>query len=151
MAYAATTENSATRLLLGFAAGFLATWIFHQVALAILWAIGIAPFAPLNMTPTAPLGVPATLSLAFWGGVWGVVFAVVDRRFPSGNGYWVAAFLFGAIVTSLVALLLVAPLKGAPIGGGFNPLLWLTAFLINGAWGIGAGLILRMLGKWKTG
>jgi hypothetical protein len=53
--------------------------------------------------------------------------------------------LFGALLPSLVALLVVVPLKGGPVGGGWAPGLLLTAFLINGAWGIGTGLILRLL------
>lgn len=133
----------ATRLMLAFAAGFLATVIFHQLALVLLWSLGIAPFPPFQMAGTAPFGVPALISLAFWGGVWGIVFAWAERRFPGGAAYWVTAFLFGAILPSMVALLVVLPLKGRPLGGGWQPALLSTAFLINGAWGIGTGLILR--------
>jgi hypothetical protein len=39
----------------------------------------------------------------------------------------------------------VLPLKGQPIGGGWHAPLLLTAPLINGAWGIGTGLILSLL------
>lgn len=135
------------RLLLGFIAGFLATLIFHQLVLALLWGAGVAPFGPFSMAATWPFGVPAVFSLAFWGGVWGIAFALVEDRFPHDSGYWVAAFLFGAILPSLVALLLVLPLKGRPLGGGWQPPLWLTALLVNGAWGIGTGLILKGLRK----
>ena len=62
-----------------------------------------------------------------------------------GGGYWLTTFLFGAIFPSLVALLLVLPMKGMAMGGGWHPRLLLTAFLINGVWGIGTGLILAML------
>jgi hypothetical protein len=53
------------RTLFNFIAGFLATLIFHQLALALLWWLGIAPFAPFSMAATRPLGVPAVISLAF--------------------------------------------------------------------------------------
>ena len=138
------------RVLLGFIAGFLATLIFHQLTLSILWGIGIAPFGPFPMSPTAPFGIPAVISLALWGGVWGVLFALVERGFASGARYWAFAFLFGAILTSLVALVIVLPLKGKPMGGGWAPALLTTAFLINGAWGIGTGLILRALSRWTA-
>lgn len=46
---------------------------------------------------TQPLGVPAVISLAFWGGVWGILFELIHNRFPRGGGYWLTAFLFGAI------------------------------------------------------
>jgi hypothetical protein len=121
------------RTLFSFIAGFLATLIFHQLALALLWWLGIASFAPFSMAATRPLGVPAVISLAFWGGAWGIVFGLVEKRFPSSGGYWVMAFLFGAFFPTLVALLVVLPLKGAPIGGGWHTPLLLTALLINGA------------------
>lgn len=103
------------------------------------------------MAATQPLGVPAVFSLAFWGGVWGILFALIHDGFPRGGGYWVTAFLFGVILPSLVALFVVAPLKGRPIAGGWQPSLLLTAFLINGAWGIGTGLILKALTGWFSG
>ena len=140
--------NFSERLLFGFIAGFLATLIFHQLALMLLWVIGIAPSAPFPMAATPPFGVPAIFSLAFWGGIWGMLFALIHSRFRDGGGYWVTAFLFGALLPSLVALLVVLPLKGRPIGGGWQPPLLLTVFLINGAWGIGTGLILGALTSW---
>ncbi|MGA3115201.1 MAG: hypothetical protein ABSF90_12320 [Syntrophobacteraceae bacterium] len=133
------------RILFGFTAGFLATLIFHQLSVWVLWIVGVAPFAPFLMAVTKPFGLPAVISLAVWGGIWGILFALIDRRFPAGAGYWVVAFLFGAIFPSLVALLVVLPLKGRPLGGGWHPPLLLTAFLINGAWGVGTGLILGVL------
>ncbi len=135
------------RLLAGFIAGFFATLVFHQLTLAILWTVGIAPFGPFSMVLTQPFKVPAVISLALWGGAWGVLFALVDRRFPRGTGYWVTAFLFGAILPTLVAFLLVLPLKGRPMGGGWHAPLLATALLINGAWGVGTGLILKVLRK----
>lgn len=133
------------RVLSGFIAGFLATIVFHQLTLMVLWKAGIAPFAPFSLAPTYPFGVPAVISLAFWGGVWGIAYAYIDTRFPHGAGYWLAAFLFGAIVPSAVALLIVLPLKGHPMGGGWHAPLLITAFLVNGAWGAGTGLVLQIL------
>ena len=134
-----------TRLFYGFIAGFFATLIFHQLTLAALWAAGVAPFGPFSMAATTPFGVPAVFSLSAWGGVWGIIFALVDNKFARHSGYWVTAFLFGAILPSLVALVVVLPLKGKPMGGGWHAPLILTALLINGAWGIGTGLILKAL------
>ncbi len=148
MAHGSIPTGFPKRLVLGFIAGFFAALIFHQLTLALLWGAGIAPFGPFSLAPTRPFGVPAVFSLAFWVGVWGILFALIDSRFPRGSGYWVIAFLFGAIFPSLVALLVVLPLKGQPVGGGWHPRLLVTAFLINGAWGIGTGLILKTLSGW---
>lgn len=149
MAYRNTPISFTTRLLFGFIAGVLATLIFHQLTLTVLWGVGLAPFGPFSMAATKPFGVPAVFSLAFWGGVWGIVFALIDGSFPR-RGYWVMAFLFGAILPSLVALVVVLPLKGRSMGGWHLPLL-LTAFLINGVWGIGTGIILQALSGWFGG
>jgi hypothetical protein len=151
MFYRSTPIGFMTRLLFGFIAGFLATLIFHQLTLAILWGIGLAPFKPFSMVATQPFGVPAVISLAFWGGIWGILFVLIEGRFPPRGAYWVMAFLFGALLPSLVALLVVLPLKGRPIGGVWHPPLLLTAFLINGAWGIGTGLFLKALSGWFRG
>jgi len=77
-----------------------------------------------------------------------VLFSVVHRRFPAHAGYWVTAFLFGALLPPAVQLLVVLPLKGLPMGGGWHLALLITAFLANGAWGIGTGLILEGLSRW---
>jgi hypothetical protein len=143
--------NFSAQLLFGFVAGFLATLIFHQLALALLWIVGMARSGPFPMTATHPFGVPAVFSLAFWGGIWGILFALVQGGFPRSGAYWVVAFLFGAILPSLVALMVVLPLKGRPMGGGWHPPLLLTAFLINGIWGIGTGFILKLLTSWSSG
>ncbi len=149
MAYGIASPDYPTRILFGFTAGFIATLTFHQLSVWVLWGVGLAPFAPYSMAATKPFAVPAVISLAFWGGIWGILFALIDRKFPTHGGYWGVAFLFGAILPSLVALLVVLPLKGRPPGGGWHPPLVLTAFLINGAWGVGTGLILKGLSSWS--
>jgi hypothetical protein len=145
----ATTPKPA-RLFYGFIAGFFATLIFHQLTLALLWAIGYAPSPPFSMAYTKPLAVPAVFSLAFWGGIWGILYALIEPRFPARFAYWLSAFIFGAIFPSLVALLVVLPLKGKPLGGGWHAPLLVTAFLINGAWGVGTGILLRLFPRSRS-
>lgn len=146
-----TPADLPRRIVFGFIAGFLATLIFHQLSLWLLLQLGIAPFAPFQMKPTPPFGVPAMISLAFWGGIWGIVFAYICGAFPRGIGYWILAAVFGGIAPSLVALLIVLPLKGLPMGGGWGIPLLVTAFVINAAWGIGTGLFLGVLTRWFGG
>ncbi len=123
-----------------FLAGFLSTLVFHQGVLAILHAVGATPRKPYSMDPTAPLHVPAVISLAFWGGVWGILLWLVIARHQGSSSYWLLAAVIGAIAPSLVALFLVAPLKGQPIAGGGKPAILVGALLLNGAWGIGVAL-----------
>lgn len=139
------------KIIVGFASGFLATLIFHQIAVAILHSVGVAPFGPWNMTPTAPLGIPAVLSLSFWGGIWGIVFVFVHQYFGHGYRYWISSFLFGGVIASAVALLIVVPLKGGPVGAGWAPMLLLTVLIVNGVWGVATAIINRLLGRSGAG
>lgn len=132
------------KLVIGFVAGFLAVLLFHQPVLALLTAVGMAKAGVYAMDPSVPFGVPRVFSLAFWGGVWGIVFVLVEGRMPRGAKYWIYAFLFGALFPTLVAWFVVAPLKAQPAAGGWQASRMLTGFLINGAWGIGTALFLGL-------
>lgn len=139
-----TNEKApSSRLLLGFVAGFIATLVFHQAVLTILHEIEFTPAAPFPLRPTRPFGIPQIWSLAFWGGIWGLFFAAIDRYFPRGAGYWLVALIFGAVAPSLVAWLVVFPMKGLPAAGGWKLAGLATGLMVNGAWGIGTALLLR--------
>lgn len=136
-----------------FAAGFLSTLIFHQGTLAILHAIGATPRAPYSMDPTRPFHVPVVISLAFWGGVWGVLLWLIIERHQGSSAFWTLALVIGAIAPSLVALFVVYPLKGQPVAGGWKSAVIIGALLLNGAWGIGVACFMRLLQRpgWSTG
>jgi hypothetical protein len=139
-------------ILLGFIAGAVAVLVFHQGTAFLLHRFGndipavVAIFgkaaAPFNMAPTRPLGLPVVASQAFWGGVWGVVLALIlERLRPPAILF---ATVFGALALTAVAVTLVPFLKGRPGWSGTIP--W-RGLLYNGAWGFGVALILlRPLG-----
>jgi hypothetical protein len=132
-------------LIVGFISGFVSVLIFHQGALALLHAIGLTAHAPYPTNPTSPLGVPVIWSLAFWGGVWGVLLAATLARFH-GSAFIVAAAIFGAVLPTLVAWLVVAPLKAQPVAAGFAPLAMFVGPIVNAAWGVGTGIGLALFG-----
>jgi hypothetical protein len=141
---------SGMRLLLGFVAAFVATLIFHQIGLGLLHVVGITPAMPYNFHPVRPFGVPQVISLAFWGGVWGIVFVLVERWLArSPGGYWVGAIIFGAVFPTVFSWLVVAPLKGLPLGYGFHFPGILIGPIVNGLWGLGTGLFLAVLTRWR--
>lgn len=130
--------------LKSFIAGFVSTLLFHQGLLWLLYAAQVSPRAPFNMTPVPPLQLPAVASLAFWGGVWGIVLWQVIRQRRAG-AYWSLAILVGALGPSAVAWFVVMPLKGMGMAGGWDPKIIVGALLLNGAWGIGVASIMRLL------
>lgn len=131
------------RILIAFVAGFIATLVFHQPMLALMHSLGHTTRAAYAMKPVPPFGVPSVISLSFWGGVWGVIMMPVIIRWR-GAAFWIAAILFGAILPTLVAAFIVAPLKHMPINGNPGTLL-VMGLLLNGAWGFGTALIYKVL------
>ena len=127
-----------------FVAGFLSTLVFHQGVIFLFHAMGVFPRAPWNMEGVPPFGVPAVISLAFWGGVWGIPIWYLMRH-ATNAAYWVRAIVFGAIGPTVVAFLVVVPLKGGAFGAGWDPKLWIGGLIVNGAWGLGLALFMRGL------
>jgi len=132
------------RVLLGFIAGFLGTIIVHQIALELLHLAGLTPRAAWSMQPVPPFGVPSVISLSFWGGVWGIILALVFAR-VRGAAYWIGAILFGAILPTLVAAFVVAPLKHQPVP--HTPAMAIIGLTVNGAWGFGTALFYRLFSR----
>ena len=135
---------SPTRLTVGFIAGFLSVLTFQSGLIALLHAAGAIPFAPWRMTPVPPFGVPQSLSAAFWGGLWGVAYALLEPRLTARLGWWAGGLAFGAVLPVLVLWLVVLPLKGQPVGGGFAPpSRVLLTVVIHAVFGLGTAILFR--------
>ena len=135
-------------LIVGSISGAMAVLVFHQGALGLLHALQLSPGAPYSFATTQPLGIPQVWSLAFWGGVWGIVLAAALARLH-GAGLVIAATIFGAIFPTLVAWFVVAPLKGQPMAAGFAPMAMAIGPIVNAAWGFGTGLGLVLFAERK--
>ncbi len=134
------------RQVKSFVAGFLSTLVFHQGLLAFLNAAGLTERKAWVMAASRPLGIPAVLSLAFWGGIWGILLWEVVRR-RTGSRRWLTALVFGAIAPTLVALFVILPLRGFGVAGGWKPDILVGALLLNGAWGIGVVALMRLFSR----
>jgi hypothetical protein len=132
---------TATRILLGFAAGALSVLVFHQSVVELLHLAGSGPRA-WSLQPVRPLGIPRIVDLCFWGGLYGAAFGALLPRFRLP--VWVCGLLLGCIAV-LVGWFVVAPIKGVPVAAGFVPIAMGRSLLINGTWGLGVGLILPLL------
>lgn len=145
-ASAASAAPGQSRVGLGFVAACLGTLVFHQGGVELCHLLGLTGSTPFNFSPVPPFGVPAVVSLAFWGGVWGIAFVLAESaiaRCP--GGYWLGAILFGAIVPTLVFWFVVVPLKGQSLSYGFQVPRIFVALIVDGLWGLGTGVFLAML------
>ena len=126
-----------------FAAGAIGVLVFHQGFVALLNAVGRLPITPYSLKLTAPFHVPEVLSLAFWGGIWGIALILLLERVRSADRLWVA-FVFGGILPPLAAALIVTPLKGGNVADWLEWHHIAFGFLINAVWGLGTALAYRL-------
>ncbi|MBV9517218.1 MAG: hypothetical protein JO068_03780 [Hyphomicrobiales bacterium] len=145
MVIAAETAFWPRRALIGFAAGFVTVLTFFQLGLLLLYGIGAVSDPPPDMTPTAPFGVPTLFSGAFFGGLWGILFAFLEPYFPRGIGYWITALLFGAVILDIGLWFVVAPLKGFSLGFGFEPGDVAIAVFLQSVWGVCTAILYRLV------
>ena len=133
---------TSTHLVLGFLAGALSHLIFQGGFGAFLYVAHLIPALPWSLTPVPPLGVPRSLSLAFWAGLWGLVYTLLEPRLTAHFGWWVGGLVFG-IAPLLVYWFVVLPLKGAGVGGGFHLAMVPIEVAFHAIFGIGLAIIFR--------
>ncbi|OZB15697.1 MAG: hypothetical protein B7X58_06165 [Marinobacter sp. 34-60-7] len=131
--------------LKAFIAGFLSTLVFHQGLFGLFYLAGVVPAAPFNLTPVPPLGVPAVVSLAFFGGLWGIVLWAIAGRL-AGAMHWLLHALIGAVGPTAVAMLVVFPMKGLDV----TAQTWIGGLILNGVWGLGVAVFMIIMGARKA-
>ena len=127
-----------------FIAGVVSTLLFHQGLFTLFYLAALVPRAPYDLKAVPPLAIPAVVSLAFWGGAWGVAIWPFLKG-VNGPAYWVRAPVISAIASGSVALFIVAPLKDMPMAGGWSPKVIVTTVMLNGTWGLGMALLMRLM------
>ncbi len=163
--------SAAMRAALGFVAAALSVLTFQQAMWGVLHALalpGLAMPAPYPTDPVIPYGLPRLLNDCLLGGVCGAVFGLAAPRLPGPLWLWGLAM---GIIVALAGLVIAPTVKhyqigarwmslrayttmltillsyGLPMGNRGSMLLAAArAFLVDGAWGIGVGAILALVG-----
>jgi hypothetical protein len=135
--------------LLGFVAGALSVVIFHQGMVLLLHLLNQTPNFPWSMAPMRGgfLPVPAVVNSMFWGGLWGIAFAVLGHLIPVANTA-LKGLVFGLAGPYLLGNAILVPFfKSQAYFWGGQPSRMILGALINGAFGIGLALIHKALAK----
>jgi hypothetical protein len=130
-------------VIVGFVAGALSVLIFHQFGFWLSKELGYTPQAVIyNMRGVPPWGVPAIVSSAFWGGLWGIVAAFLVPRLPGALAGVLGWILFAAIIVAIVNWTVVLPIKSGRFNMPGLPIIVVLP-LVYGLWGFGMWLIAR--------
>jgi len=133
------TDLSFKNLLIGFVAAAIAVVTAHEIIDWLLLKAGLFPRVPWSFEPAAMTGVPQIISDMFWGGLWGVLFALVQDRMPGGS-LWLKGLIFGLIGPALIGVFILLPLITGrfPLffGGDLKPIISVLLILA----GFGAAL-----------
>ena len=113
-------SSISTRLLFGFVAGGLSHVIFQGGLSAAYYAAGLVPAPIWSLQPVPPYGVPVTVNLAFWAGLWGFAYAALEPRLTARLGRIGGGLAIG-VAAMLTRWFVVLPLKGQPVAEGWEP------------------------------
>lgn len=135
-----------TTLAFGFLCAFLGVLFFHQGTITFFHGLGWVAGPAFRQTPVPPLGVPLVWNAAFWGGMWGILFAILEPRRPAAMPLWLFAILFCLLLPLVVGAWILVPLiKGTPLFANGNTAAMARAIGIYTMWGFGLALFWRGL------
>lgn len=129
-----------TRLSLGFLAGAFSHLIFQGGFGGILYAANLLPGLVWSLAPVEPFGVPRSLNLAFWAGLWGLGYALLEPRLTAHFGRWLGGLVYG-LAPLAGYWFVVLPLKGLGIGGGFHLAMVPIEIGFHAVFGIGVAIL----------
>ena len=147
------------QVFLGFIAAAISVLLVHQGIIYALGQFGMTRSVPWTMRPIGygPLPwLPLLVNSVFWGGMWGVVFALLYDRLPGGAS-WLKGLIFGILVV-IVSNWIFLPLirqhvfnyPPQPLFAGFNgsnPDVLLPGFLVLAGFGLGLGIIYGLIAR----
>jgi len=145
-------QGTIGRIVLGFVAAAISVAIVHEAIIYGLTQAGWIRGSAWGMQPIPPWGVPRLVNNIFWGGLWGVLFALVYDWVP-GSMAWLKGLIFGLFIVVVSNWLLLPLIKGQVFGqanqvlfGGWDPWRMLAVAIIVGGFGLGLGIIYGLIG-----
>jgi hypothetical protein len=144
------------RAVLGFVAAAISVVLVHEGIIYGLTQAGVIPGTAWGMQPIPPYGVPRLANNVFWGGLWGVLFALVYAWIPGGMS-WLKGLIFGIFIVVASNWILLPLIKGRVFGlpnqilfSGLDPKRMLLVALIVGGFGLGLGIVYGLIARTST-
>jgi hypothetical protein len=142
------------RIVLGFTAAAISVLVVHEGIIFALNAAGYVPTRGWAMTPAIPpFGVPRLVNNVFWGGLWGVLFALVYDWIPGGAA-WLKGLIFGLFIVVASNWSLLPLIRGKLFGvpnqvlfGGWVPMRMAIVVCIVGGFGLGLGIVYGLIAR----
>lgn len=106
-------------IIFGFIAGAIATVTVHEAINYALLQAGLFPRVPWSMEPAAGFGIPQLVSDAAWGGLWGVIFALILGEVPKGS-MTLKGIILGILGPALVGVFILVPILTSKFPLFFN-------------------------------
>ena len=145
-------QGATGRVVLGFIAAATAMLTVHEGVIYLLFMAGYLPNVAWSMAPPIPpWGVPRLINNVFWGGLWGVLFALAYNWIPSGVA-WLKGLIFGLFIVVVSNWTLLPLIKGSVFGqpgqvmfAAWSPQRMLITIAIVGGFGLTLGIIYGLM------
>ena len=144
-------QGTIGRIVLGFVAAAISVVVVHETIIYGLTQAGWIRGTGWGMQPIPPWGVPRLINNIFWGGLWGVLFALVYDWVPGGMA-WLKGLIFGLFIVVVSNWILLPLIKGQVFGqpnqvlfSGGDPWRMLMVACIVGGFGLGLGIIYGLI------
>ncbi len=144
-------QGTLGRATLGFIAAAISVVFVHETIIYALTEAGMIRGTPWGMQPIPPWSVPRLFNSIFWGGLWGVLFALLYEWLP-GSTTWLKGLIYGLLIVVISNWIFLPLIKDRVFGqpnqvlfSGFDPQRMLVVAIIVGGFGLGLGIIYGLM------
>jgi hypothetical protein len=152
-------QGTIGRIIMGFIAAALSVLIVHE---GIIYLLGQAGFIDLSklpvwsIRPVRPWNVPEIANRVFWGGLWGVLFALIYQWIPGGAA-WLKGLIYGLCIVVVSNWILLPLIRGRffevgdpALFGGLSPQRMIITVVIVGGFGLALGILYGLMARQKA-
>ena len=132
-------------LLLGFIAASISVLTVHELIVLFLKLTNLLPeSSPWSLKPTGPWNVPTVLNSVFWGGLWGVFYAIIHDTIDFAQ-VWEKGLLFGLFIAVISNFTVLPLIRKKPLFMDFKIKVIICVLVILSGFGISTAVLFDRL------